>query len=62
MDKEKIIVVLLIVTILLSIGSIIFTVTMNTADSQPQEVRSIEESESSGSAGFEIITPAGGAG
>ena len=62
MDKEKIIMILLLITILLSIGSIIFTLTVNTRVSEPQEVRSIEESESSGTAGFEIVAPVGGAG
>ena len=62
MDKEKLIMVLLLITIILSVGSIIFTLTTNPNVSEPGEVRNIEESESSGSAGFEVVAPAGGTG
>ena len=61
MDKEKIIIVLLLITIVLSVVSVVVTFSAEPTASQPQEVRNIEEGESSGTASFEIV-PSGTAG
>ena len=63
MDKEKIIVVLLIVTILLSVGSMIFTITVNTGGRTFNIVEPTRtDPDDTGSVQLIVQEPAGGAG
>ena len=62
MDKEKVVVILLLITIILSIGSIIFTFSVNySTDDIPQRpVRINPSSTNQANVGFTLTEPKGG--
>ena len=62
MDNQKIVMILLLITIVLSVGSIIFTLTANPNVGEPREVISIDRDRGVGQANFEIVAPVEGAG
>lgn len=65
MDNQKIIMILLLITILLSIGSIIFTLVSNNArDLVPAGTNTVTtiDDDSTGTVGVDILTPPAGGG
>ena len=62
MDNQKIVMILLIITIVLSVGSIIFTLVANPNLDEPKEVISIDKDRGAGQANFEIVVPSEGTG
>ena len=60
MDKEKLIIALLIITIILSVVSVVITLNANLDFLKPKQIINIEEDRGFGTIGFEIISPEGG--
>ena len=55
MDKERVVVILLLITIILSVVSLVITFSVGTGASEDRKEMKITRTQSSGQLGFEIL-------